>query len=201
MLKYLGDVNSDVHPIDPVFVTWDKTMFGVLREYYQKNPAAHRWMQFTPGQFIDRYSLLYFSINEETISKDMLAIISGDIVQHTASLIDSLSLILNPNDEVGLEYTKKFAEMKDSQIYTTSKSPEMQQETTESNTLDIVVFKIISHYRDDYSQYNSFKNLFTSKEYVDDVIAIFNDAMTYYQHNHQFDMSIISKFDKLLAEI
>lgn len=201
MLKYLGDSNSDVHPIDPVFVTWDKTIFGVLKEYYQKNPAAHRWMQFTPGQFIDRYSLLSFSINEETISRDMLAIISGDIVQHTASLIDSLSLILNPNDEVGLEYTKKFAEMKDNQIYMTSKSPEMQQETVENNTLDIVVFKIISHYRDDYARYNSFKNLFTSKEYVDDVIAIFNDAITYYQHNHQFDTGVISKFNNLLTNI
>ena len=73
-------------------------------------------MQFTPSQFIDRYSLLSFSINEETISKDMLAIISGDIIQHTASLIDSLSLILNPNDEVGLEYTKKFAERADIKI-------------------------------------------------------------------------------------
>lgn len=198
MLKYLGDNNSDVHPIDPVFVTWDRTIFGVLNEYFRENPAAHRWMQFTPSQFIDRYSLLSFSINEETISRDMLALISGDIVQHTASLIDSLSLILNPNDEVGLEYTKKFAEMKDNQIYMTSKTPEMQQESTENNALDVVVSKIISHYRDDYSRYNMFKSLFTSKEHVDDVITIFNDAITYYLHNHQFDKETISKFDSLI---
>lgn len=198
MLKYLGDNNSDVHPIDPVFVTWDRTIFGVLNEYFRENPAAHRWMQFTPSQFIDRYSLLSFSINEETISRDMLALISGDIVQHTASLIDSLSLILNPNDEVGLEYTKKFAAMKDNQIYMTSKTPEMQQESTENNALDIVVSKIISHYRDDYSRYNMFKRLFTSKEYVDDIITIFNDAITYYLHNHQFDKETISKFDSLI---
>ena len=198
MLKYLGDNNSDVHPIDPVFVTWDRTIFGVLNEYFRENPAAHRWMQFTPSQFIDRYSLLSFSINEETISRDMLALISGDIVQHTASLIDSLSLILNPNDEVGLEYTKKFAAMKDNHIYMTSKTPEMQQESTENNALDVVVSKIISHYRDDYSRYNMFKRLFTSKEHVDDVITIFNDAITYYLHNHQFDKETISKFDSLI---
>ena len=201
MLKFLGDNNSDIHPIDPVFVTWDKTMFGVLNEYFQKNPAAHRWMQFTPSQFIDRYSLLSFSINEETISRDMLAIISGDIIQHTASLIDSLSLILNPNDEVGLEYTKKFAEMKYSQIYMTSKVPEMQQEIVENNALDVVVFKIISHYRDDYAKYDMFKSLFTSRDYIDDVFTIFNDAIVYYQNNHQFDKEIIHRFDGLLENI
>ena len=70
-----------------------------------------------------------------------------------------------------------------------------------NNTLDIVVFKIISYYRDDYARYNSFKKLFTSKEYVDDVIAIFNDAITYYQHNHLFDTGVISKLNNLLTNI
>ena len=53
MLKFLGDNNTEIHLADPVFVTWDKTMFGVLNSFYKKNPSAHRWMQFTPGQFID----------------------------------------------------------------------------------------------------------------------------------------------------
>ena len=89
-------------------------------------------MQFTPSQFIDRYSLLSFSINEETISKDILALISGDIIQHTTSLIDSLALIINPKDEVGLEYTKRFTQMKDSQIYMSNKNPDGEVEYTEN---------------------------------------------------------------------
>lgn len=198
MLKYLGDNNSDVHQIDPVFVTWDKTMFGVLNDFYKSNPAARRWMQFTPSQFIDRYSLLSFSINEETISKDILAIISGDIVQHTASLIDSLSLILNPNDEVGLEYTQKFAKMKDSQIYTTSKIPDNPQEPSENNSVDRIVFEIISHYREDVKMYDSFKNLFTLKDRINDVVKIFSDAVEYYQINKKFDNNVIEKFNQLI---
>ena len=200
MLKFLGDNNTEIHLADPVFVTWDKTMFGVLNSFYKKNPSAHRWMQFTPGQFIDRYSLLSFSINEETISKDILAIISGDIVQHTTSLIDSLALILNPSDEVGLEYTKKFAKMKDSQIYTTSKIPDTLQESSDNNAIDYIVSRIVSYYRENLEKYNSFKALFSSKDHMDSIIQIFYDAVCYYQSNKEFDNKVIDKFEELMSK-
>ena len=196
----LYDNNTEIHLADPVFVTWDKTMFGGLNSFYKKNPSAHRWMQFTPGQFIDRYSLLSFSINEETISKDILAIISGDIVQHTTSLIDSLALILNPSDEVGLEYTKKFAKMKDSQIYTTSKIPDTLQESSDNNAIDYIVSRIVSYYRENLEKYNSFKALFSSKDHMDSIIQIFYDAVCYYQSNKEFDNKVIDKFEELMSK-
>ena len=31
---------KDVHPIDSVFVTWDRTLFGVLNEFYKKNAVT-----------------------------------------------------------------------------------------------------------------------------------------------------------------
>lgn len=201
MLKYLGDDNIDVHLVDPVFVTWDKTMFGVLNDFYKNNPAARRWMQFTPSQFIDRYSLLSFSINEETISKEILAIISGDIIQQTVSLIDSLSLILNPNDEVGLEYTRKFAKMKDAQIYTTSKVPDSLLDSTDNNAVDYIVSKIISLYRDDIQMYNSFKTLFTLKDYIDDVVGIFSNAVEYYHQTKKFDDNVVAQLNHLIQDL
>ena len=77
MLDFLGDKDVEVHPIEPVFVTWDKIMFKVLKDYFNENPNAQKWMQFTPSQLIDRYSLLSFSINEETITKEMLALVDS----------------------------------------------------------------------------------------------------------------------------
>lgn len=198
MLKFLGDNNVEIHPIDPVFVTWDKTMFGVLNDFYRTNPLANKWMQFTPSQFIDRYSLLSFSINEETISKDILAMLSGDIVQHTTSLIDSLALILNPNNEVGLEYAKKFAKMKDTQIYMTERTPDSGFENPDNYAIDYIVSKIVNHFREDNQKYLSFKTLFSSMEFFDKIITIFSDAVDYYQYNKKFDPSIIDRFEELL---
>lgn len=198
MLKYLGDKDVNIHPIDSVFVTWDRTLFGVLNEFYKKNPNSARWMQFTPSQFIDRYSLLSFSINEETISKDILALISGDIIQHTTSLIDSLALIINPKDEVGLEYTKRFTQMKDSQIYMTNKNPDGEVEYTENYAIDNVIFRIITHYRENKEMYDGFKDLFKSKEYINDVIKIMEDAIQYYIKNSNIGSDTITRLDGLI---
>ena len=82
-------------------------------------------------------------------------------------MIDSLALILNPSDEVGLEYTKKFAKMKDSQIYTTSKIPDTLQESSDNNAIDYIVSRIVSYYRENLEKYNSFKALFSSKDHMD----------------------------------
>lgn len=199
MLKYLGDNDVEVHKIDPVFITWDKSLYKVLKSFFEDNPNLKKWMQFTPGQFIDRYSLLSFSINSETISKEMLAVISGDIVQHTISLLDSLSLILDPNTDVGLEYTKKITEMKDSQIYTIDKSPKESQDITTKDTIDYVVYNISNLYRDNQDQYIKFKELFSLKEYIDDVIKIINSSIDYYKKNKRFDKPTTEcSFNKLI---
>lgn len=201
MLKYLGDSDVNVHPIDSVFVTWDRTLFEILKEFYKKNPNSSRWMQFTPSQFIDRYSLLSFSIDEETLSKELLALISGDIVHHTVSLIDSLALILNPNDEVGLEYTKRFTKMKDDMIFTTSKIPDMETDSSDNNALDNVVYQIITHYQKNSNSYKSFKGLFSSMDYINDVMKIMEESMKYYVDNNSLGYETFSKFDVLIKSL
>lgn len=200
MLEYLGD-NNDVHEIDPVFITWDKSLFKVLKEFFAKNPSALRWMQFTPSQFIDRYSLLSFSINEETITKEMLALLSGNIVNHTYSLLDSLALILNPEDKVGLEYTKRLVEMKDSQIYTTDKQSDDINENTDNNALDTTVFHISAHYRESDVQYNKIKKLFMSEEHMEEVLSIIDKSIKIIIEKHSFDKNIIDELDKIIAKL
>lgn len=200
MLEYLGD-NNDVHDIDPVFITWDKSLFKVLKEFFTKNPSALRWMQFTPSQFIDRYSLLSFSINEETITKEMLALLSGDIINHTYSLLDSLALILNPEDKVGLEYTKRLVEMKDSQIYTTEKQSDEISENTDNNALDTTVFHITTHYRENEIQYNNIKKLFMSEEYMEEVLSIIDKSIKIIMEKHSFDKNIIDELDRIIAKL
>lgn len=200
MFEYLGD-NNDVHGIDPIFITWDKILFKVLKEFFTKNPSALRWMQFTPSQFIDRYSLLSFSINEETITKEMLALLSGDIVNHTYSLLDSLALILNPEDKVGLEYTKRLVEMKDSQIYTTDKQSDEISENTDNNALDTTVFHISTHYRGNEIQYNNIKKLFMSEEHMEEVLSIIDKSNKIIIEKHSFDKNIIDELDKIIAKL
>lgn len=201
MLKYLADNDIEVHLNDPVFITWDKSMYKILKQFFEDNPNANKWMQFTPGQFIDRYSLLSFSIKSETISKEMLAILSGDIVSHTISLLDSLSLILDPRTEIGLRYTKKITEMKDEQIYTINKVPQEGQDINMQDPIDYVVYKISKLYRDNSQQYFKLKKLFSLEEYIEDVVRIIKGSIDYYYIHKNFDKTTKENFDKLINKL
>lgn len=196
MLEYLGDSDIEVHNIKPIFITWDKTLFRILKDYFNENPNNQRWLQFTPNQFIDRYALLSFNINKETITKEMLAMLSGDIVQNTYSLLDTLSLILNPNDKIGLEYTKRFTKMKDEQIYIIEKTSDEKQESQEDSYLDRVVFNIVKYYREDKESYNDLKKLFTSEKHIEDVFSIIKNGIEYYKDKGQFDSNIINELNQ-----
>jgi len=196
MLEYLGDSDIEVHNIKPIFITWDKTLFRILKDYFKENPNNQRWLQFTPNQFIDRYALLSFNINKETITKEMLAMLSGDIVQNTYSLLDTLSLILNPNDEIGLKYTKRFTEMKDEQIYMIEKTSDEKQENQEDSYLDRVIFDIVKYYREDKDSYNDLKKLFTSEKHIEDVLSIIKNGIEYYKERGQFDSNIINELNQ-----
>lgn len=201
MLKYLGDSDIEVHTIDPVFITWDKSLYKILTSFFEDNPNLNQWMQFTPGQFIDRYSMLSFSIKSETITKEMLALLSGDIFQHTKSLLDSLSLIIDPNTEVGLEYTRMFTEMKDTQVYTINKMPKEEQDGSMQDPVDYVFNRITNLYRDNQEQYIKFKELFSLKEYMNDVKDIVTNSIVFYIKNKHFDKTTQSNFDKLIERI
>jgi hypothetical protein len=199
-LKYLGDPDVEIHNIDPVFITWDKSLYKILKDLYRDNPLLKKWMQFTPGQYIDRHSLLSFSINSESISQEMLAILSGDIVQHTMSLLDSLSLILNPNGETTLEYTKRFTKMKESQIYTIDKIPKEDNDGITQDPIDYVVYRITSSYRNIPEEYIKLKELFSIKECVEDVINIINNSVDYYKNYNTFDKKTKSYLDELIIK-
>lgn len=201
ILEYLADTDVSIHPIAPIFVTWDKTLFELRTKFFDINPISQRWMQFTPSQFIDRYALLSFSIDEETISKEMLAMLSGSLIQDTHSLLDSLSLILNPKDEAGMEYLSRFTKMKDSNIYMTNTTSGAIPEDKTKHVLDDLVYFITNHYITDEKNMKNLRTLFANKDYVDKVMDLIMENATYILKNDKINDSIFENIDELIKEI
>ncbi len=202
MLEFLADDNIDVHPLKPVFLTWDRTIFKVQPKYFEKFPTSQRWLLFTPSKLIDHYSLLSFSIDSETVSKEVIALLSDDIITNTYTLLDSLLFILNPNDEVGLEYTKRLANIRDKEIYKVRDNQMTPPEDIEGEAvIDDVFYKLTSHYRENGNDIDKFKKVFTKKEYVDEVIQLIQDAISRYYETKHFDADTIVKFDELINKM
>ena len=197
-MSYLADGDVEVHPIDPLFVTWDRTLFRVMKTFFKHNSMAQRWMQFTPSQFIDRYSLLTFSVNEETISKEMLAMLSGDIEERTNSLLDSLSLILNPADELGRRYIDKLTSMKDSKIYITDRKSDAPIEEMMDDSLDSFITNLTIHYKKIDHGLSNLKIIFSKAELMDDVIKIIAENIKEYKETNKFLDTMYISFDALI---
>lgn len=200
MLEFLADNNVDIHPVEPIFLTWDKTFFAVHTKYIKKFPSSQNWLMLTPNKIVDIYALLKFSINSETVTENLLALISDDIITNTHSLVDTLTFILNPNDEVGLEYTSRLAEIRDKEINQINNSEIIQPENYEGEAvIDDIFFKLTHHYKDKVNKLDEFKAIFTKKEFMEDVIKLLLKAIKEFYEKKGISETLYTDFDKLLS--
>jgi len=202
ILEYLADSDVDIHPLQPLLLSWDKILFKSQKEYFRKNPTSSRWFLLTPGRFIDQYSLLQFSIDSDTVTNEILAFLSNDLIQSTHSLLDSITHILNPSDQVGLEYTNILSEIRDNEIHRLKENTLTLPNDIEGEAvIDDVMYNLTSHYREDQEKFDLFKELFTNKDLVLDVTKIIKDAITKIYESKRFDSEFLIGFDKLIEKI
>lgn len=67
--------------------------------------------------------------------------------------------------------------------------------------IDYVFNRISNLYRDNQDQYKKFKELFSLKEYMNDVMDIVSSSISFYINNKHFDKSTQISFDKLIERI
>lgn len=200
MFAFLADNDIEVHQLEPIFLTWDKSFQEIQKKYNNYYPSSQKWLNITPNKYIDSNSLLKFSIDNETLTDNLLAFISDDIVLNTHSLIDSLALILNPNDVVGLEFANKLAKLREDEINKIASSEVHIPENFEGDAiLDDVVFNITDHYKSsDY--FSDFKKLFTNKRLVDRILGLINNSITDFYSTKEINKEVYEKFDELISE-
>jgi hypothetical protein len=204
MLEFLADNDTDTHPIKPIFVTWDKTFFDIQKEYFKKYPDSQEWLMLPPSKLIDTYAILKFSIDSETVTENLLALISDEFIMNTNTLIDSIKFIINPNDEVSLEYTNKLADIREKEIHDINKNIVIPPENFEGEAvIDDVVYNLTNHFREkeDESDFEVFKEIFTKKELMEEVLTTITNAVTDYYKEYKIDDKYFNSFEELIVKI
>jgi hypothetical protein len=204
MLEYLAHNDSDVHPVSPVFVTWDKTFFEVQKVYFKKYPDSQNWMMLPPSKLIDSYAILKFAIDGETVTENLLALISDDLFQNTNTLIDTVKFILNPDDEIGLEYTNKLAEIRENEIDDINNKISTPPENFEGEAIiDDVVFNLTNYFqsKENSLEFELFKEIFTKKELMPEVITTITGAISSFYKSSKIENKFYETFDKLVAAL
>jgi hypothetical protein len=205
MVEFLADSDVNIHPLKPLFITWDKAFFELQKKYFELYNRCQKWLMMYPSKLIDTYAVLKFSIDEETVTEDLLAHISDELIKNSNSLIDAIKFILNPEDEIGLEYTNMLASIREKELYEiTNKNRTLPKNIGGTAVIDDVVFELTSYFRrKDENEFNLFKEIFTRKEFFNNVIENINNAVSeFYNGNRELDKyfdnfeSIINKIKK-----
>jgi hypothetical protein len=202
MTEFLSDNDVETHPLQPIFTSWDKTFFKVRGRYFQDYPNCQRWFLFTPSKLIDHYAMLDFSIDSETVTRELLALISDEIVGNTHSLLDSVTWILNPNEDLGLEYTNRLAEIRDNEIHQIQQNQVILPDEIEGEAvIDDVFYKLTSHYKEEEKDIDTFKAIFTKHELFDTVINILLREVEGFYKTKNVSDELFSDFDKLINTV
>ncbi|WP_284651231.1 hypothetical protein [Flavobacterium terrisoli] len=205
MLCRLGDNDFEVNPIDPIFCTWDMSLFRVRRLFFEENPNCTKWLMYSPTRLMDHFSMMNFQVRKGTLFNEVLSILDVDFgfQEKTQTLLDAMITIINPNDTVGLKYANKLAELKQKEIIQVDEQPEnTNDEVYELTPVDIVFKELFRNYiYAGEGVFHSFKEIFTKQEYFDSTFNILSDEINYVKENGAINKSLFEKIDVVIKKI
>lgn len=205
MIMRLGDSNVEVNPLDPIFCTWDSSMPRIRKEFFSDNPNCTKWMIYTPYRLMDHFSMMKLEVKKGALSNEVLSILEEDFSfqSKTQSLLDSILTIINPENEIGLKYTNKLAEIRDQRIVQIDKQNETSFEIGmgSNNAIDIIFEDLFSYYgNSDEKVFESFKSIFTKEELFDDVFELLENQIKIITNSGSTDSNLLKKMDEFLKK-
>ena len=204
MLSILFDPATSIN--EPVFITWDQTLFAARKKFHHAFPSARLWHYFTPNQFVNHISLLNFNIDSQTITREILSTFDEtfNLYKKAHHLLDTVSRIVNVRTETGRKYVQKIKEFRKEEIYGINRSTQVSPSTSDEQTQPVekLLLKVSGHYafgKQKFS-YEDFKQLFTVGEVFDKVISFFRVQIESYKTQFDLTTDAFEDMDKLIEE-
>jgi hypothetical protein len=204
MMSVLFDTETSVN--EPVFITWDQTLFSARRKFYELHKAARLWHYFTPNQFVSHISVLNFNINSQTITREVLSVFDEgfDFYKQTHHILDTITKLLNIRTETGRKYVQKIKEFKKENIYQINKAAQVAEVSNDEHWVPIerILLKLTQHYSSKKGKYNidQFKLLLSVGEVFDSVISYFKAQIESMQGKQELSDDAFSRLDNLIEE-
>jgi hypothetical protein len=205
MLQRLGDNDVDVNPIDPIFCTWDMSIFRVRRLFFEEFPNCTKWLMYTPTRLMDHFSMMNFQVRKGTLFNEVLSILDVDFgfQEKTQTLLDAMLTIINPDNTVGLKYANKLTELKQKEIIQLDEQPDNINDVVyESTPIDIVFQELFRNYiHAGEGTFDKFKKIFTKQEYFDVTLSILNEEINTVNDTGAISKSLFEKIDNIITKI
>ncbi len=199
MFQRLADKNSEINPIEPIFCTWDISLNGARKTFFEDFPNSTKWFMFTPSRLMDHYAMMNFQIRPGTVSNEVLSILSEDHKQMTQQLLISMSVIINPDNKVGLKHTNKINELRVKETFEVDAKLEIINEyMNESRPIDLIITTMVKHYLTNSGKLDTLKSLFTKDDYFETIGNFFLTHTDYINRNGRLKNSLIEEMDSII---
>lgn|GEM_PF-810612 len=177
MFDRLGDKDSSVNPVDPIFCTWDKSLNSFRKKYFEENPSCTKWLMYTPTRLMDHFSMLNLQVKHGTLTNEVLSILEEDFSfqEKTQTLLDSMLTIINPNNSIGLKYVTELANLRNQEILQVDRKHEdIPDEQIDTNPVDKVLHDLFLKYMisEEEDSLDKLKKVFTKEEFYDEIFSL-----------------------------
>jgi hypothetical protein len=158
---------------------------------------------FTPTRLMDHFSMMNFQIKPGTVSNELLSILDEqDMQQMTHTLLDSIKVIINPDNVVGLKYSNMLAEMRKKDILEVNVPQDnISDASTEALPTDMIFRHLFDNYiikQEDKSI--KFKQLFTKEAYFDEMTKILLSEKKYVVDFGKISEELVAKIDYIMEK-
>jgi len=204
MFERLGDSNSEINPVDPIFCTWDIVLMKTRKAYFEKFPGCTRWYMFTPTRLMDHISMMNFQIKPGMVSNEILTILDQgfSFQQMTHTLLDSVASVINADSAVGLKYTNMLSEIREKQILEVDAKIEVGADAhVEVPPIDVIFRELFENYiLNKENKSEEFKKLFTIEDYFEEITRILQKEKDNVIDEGKASSELIPSIDKLIEK-
>ncbi|WP_184545792.1 hypothetical protein [Mucilaginibacter sp. FT3.2] len=205
MFRRLGDRDSELNPVDPIFCTWDLSLLRVRTRYFEQFSNCTKWFMFTPARLMDHFSMMNFQIKPGMVSSEVLSILDNaeGMQQMTHTLLDSIMVLINTQNVTGLKYTNMLAEMREKDILQVNSIQESVVDTSNEVLPTDIIFR---HLFDTYiihkeeRQSAEFKILLTRDQYFNEMSEILLTEKKYVLDYGKVSEDLITKIDNVIEK-
>lgn len=205
MFERLGDNDTDINPLEPIFCTWDFSLMDFREKYFNFKPQSTKWFMYTPSRLIEHFSMMNLSVGKGSLTNEVLLILEEDIDfnNKTKSLIDSILTLIDTDNSIGMKYYEKINEIKEKEINQIEDfSGKLEESENKYNTSsDLILSNFFEMLSDQKSKLEDFfKNENYLSEFAEIIVANVEYHLQKERINPDFEKQVKVMFKKFEEE-
>jgi hypothetical protein len=199
--NHINSENGEIN--EPFLITWDGAFYDFRKELIKNHKELSFWYIYSPLKFVDRLSVMNFTLNPKSISLNIVALTETNFnySAKTSSFIDIISNFFNTKDVSKLSIINRLADLKAQTRNLEEEHAVDEFKDSEESPVTTLLLNLQRHY---YSYESKYKfediiNIFELPKYETPIIQILQHYLKHFSPSIELT-NMYEQFDALITE-